>query len=96
MYHIFIKTKNGNLTTCSQDKEIYIYEKNTFNLILSWTGHLNIINCICELNNPRLTSCSDDKRIAIWQCDIFLKKVIQEIIFISHDSFINKLISLYD
>ena len=91
-----LKLKTGNLATCSQDREINIFEKETFNLLLSWTGHLNSINCICELNNSRLASCSDDKRISIWQYDIPLKKVIQEIIFIAHNSFINKIISLND
>ena len=91
-----LKLKNGNLITCSQDKEINIFEKKTFNLLLSWTGHLNSINCICELNNSRLASCSDDKRISIWKYNIPLKKVIQEIIFIAHNSFINKIISLQD
>ena len=70
-----LKLKNGNLATCSQDREINIFEKKTFNLLLSWTGHLNSINCICELNNSRLASCSDDKRISIWQYDIPSKKV---------------------
>ena len=91
-----LKLKDGNLITCSQDKEINIYDKNTFNLLLSWTGHLNSINSICELSNSRLASCSDDKRISIWQYDIPLKKVFQEIIFIAHNSFINKIISLHD
>ena len=88
--------KSGNLATCSQDKEINIFEKDSFNLLLSWTGHLNSINCICELNNSRLASCSDDKRIAIWQYDIHLQNVVQEIIFIAHNSFINKIITLND
>ena len=91
-----LKLKNGNLATCSQDKEINIFEKDSFNLLLSWTGHLNSINCICELNNSRLASCSDDKRIAIWQYDINLQNVVQEIIFIAHNSFINKIITLND
>lgn len=91
-----LKLKNGNLITCSQDKEINIFEKDTFNLLLSWTGHLNSINSICELRNSRLASCSDDKRIAIWHYDIALKEVVQEIIFIAHNSFINKIISLHD
>ena len=43
-----------------------------------------------------MASCSDDKRISIWQYDIPSKKVIQEIIFIAHNSFINKIISLHD
>lgn len=91
-----LRLKNGNLITCSQDKEINIYEKNTFNLLLSWYGHLNSINCICELNNNRLASCSDDKRISIWNYSIERKKAIQEIIFMAHNSFVNKIISLND
>ena len=91
-----LRMKDGNLITCSQDKEINIYEKNTFNSLLSWTGHLNSINCICELNDSRLASCSDDKRIAIWNYNIAKKTVIQEIIFMAHTSFINKVITLSD
>ena len=91
-----LKLKNGNLVTCSQDKEINIYEKKTFNLLLSWTGHLNSINSICELNNSRLASCSDDKRISIWYYNLEKKLSFQEIIFIAHNSFINKIISLND
>ena len=91
-----LKLKNGNLITCSQDKEINIYEKITFDLLLSWTGHLNSINSICELNDSRIVSCSDDKRISIWKYNITTKKVIQEIIFLAHNSFINKVISLND
>jgi WD40 repeat protein len=91
-----LRLRNGNLVTCSQDKEINIYEKNTFNLLLSWTGHLNSINCICELNDSRLASCSDDKRISIWKYDIINKIYFQEIIFVAHTSFINKIISLSD
>lgn len=91
-----LRLRNGNLATCSQDKEINIYEKNTFNLLLSWTGHLNSINCICELKDSRLVSCSDDKRISIWKYDIINKSYFQEIIFVAHTSFINKIISLSD
>ena len=91
-----LKLKNDNLVTCSQDKEINIYEKKTFNLLLSWTGHLNSINSICELNNSRLASCSDDKRISIWYYNLEKKLSFQEIIFIAHNSFINKIISLND
>ncbi len=91
-----LKLKNGNLMTCSQDKEINIFEKITFNLIISWMGHLNSINSVCELNDSRIASCSDDKRISIWNYDILTKKVYQEIIFIAHNSFINKIISLND
>jgi WD40 repeat protein len=91
-----LRMKDGNLITCSQDKEINIYEKDTFNLLLSWTGHLNSINCICELNDSRLVSCSDDKRIAIWNYNLENKTVIQEIIFMAHSSFINKIITLTD
>ena len=91
-----LKLRNGNLVTCSQDKEINIYEKKTFNLLLSWTGHLNSINSICELNNSRLASCSDDKRISIWYYNLEKKISLQEIIFIAHNSFINKIISLDD
>ena len=91
-----LRLRNGNLVTCSQDKEINIYEKNTFNLLLSWTGHLNSINCICELKDSRLVSCSDDKRISIWKYDIINKSYFQEIIFVAHTSFINKIISLSD
>ena len=95
------KLKNGNLITCSQDKEINIYDKNTFELILSWTGHSNSINSICELTNnidnfSKLVSCSDDKRIAIWKYNIKNQKYIQEIIFNAHKSFINKVIPLQD
>lgn len=68
-----LKLKTGNLITCSQDKEINIFEKNTFNLLLSWTGHFNSINCICELDDSRLVACSDDKRISIWKYDISSK-----------------------
>lgn len=91
-----LRLKNGNLVTCSQDKEINIYKKKTFTLLLSWTGHLNSINCICELNNSRLASCSDDKRISIWYYNVEKKISFQEIIFIAHNSFINKIISLND
>ena len=91
-----LKLKTGNLITCSQDKEINIFEKNTFNLLLSWTGHFNSINCICELDDSRLVACSDDKRISIWKYDISSKKVKQEIIFVAHNSFINKVICLND
>ena len=91
-----LRLKSGNLCTCSQDKEINIFEINTFNLILSWMGHINSINCICELNNSRLASCSDDKKISIWKYDLQNRKVFQEIIFFAHDSFINKIISLQD
>ena len=65
-------------------------------MLLSWKGHFESINCICELNNSPLAACSDDKRISIWQYDIPLKKVIQEIIFFAHNSFINKIITLHD
>ena len=88
--------KNGNLITCSQDKEINIYEKDSLSLLLSWTGHLNSINSICELNDSRLASCSDDRRISIWRYDIKNKTSNQEIIFIAHTSFINKIINLTD
>ena len=71
-------------------------KKKTFNLLLSWTGHLNSINSICELNNSRLASCSDDKRISIWYYNLEKKLSFQEIIFIAHNSFINKIISLND
>ena len=91
-----LRLKNGNLATCSQDKEINIYEKNTFNLLFSWSGHLNSINSICELNDSRLVSCSDDRRISIWNYDIKKKEPNQEIIFIAHTSFINKIITLTD
>ena len=91
-----LKLRDGNLVTCSQDKEINIYEKKTFNLLLSWTDHLNSINSICELNNSRLASCSDDKRISIWYYNLEKKISFQEIIFIAHKSFINKIISLND
>lgn len=91
-----LRLKNGNLATCSQDKEINIYEKNTFNLLLSWSGHLNSINSICELNDSRLVSCSDDKRISIWNYDIEKKISNQEIIFVAHTSFVNKIITLTD
>lgn len=90
------RLKNGNLITCSQDKEINIYEKDTLNLLLSWTGHLNSINSICELNDSRLVSCSDDRRISIWSYDLKNKISMQEIIFIAHNSFINKVITLTD
>ena len=89
-----LKLRNGNLVTCSQDKEINIYEKDTFNLLLSWTGHLNSINSICELKDSRLATCSDDKRISIWKYNIENKKTFQEIIFMAHTSFINKIITL--
>ena len=89
-----LKLKSGNLCTCSQDKEINIFDKNYFNLLLSWMGHMNSINCICELNDTHLASCSDDKKISIWEYNIQNKKVIQEIIFFAHESFINK-IQLY-
>ena len=91
-----LKLRSGNLATCSQDKEINIYEKKTFNLLLSWTGHLNSINSICELNDSRLASCSDDKRVSIWYYNLEKKISFQEIIFIAHESFINKIISLND
>ena len=91
-----LRLKNGNLATCSQDKEINIYEKNTFNLLLSWSGHLNSINSICELNDSRLVSCSDDRRISIWNYNIEKKVSNQEIIFIAHNSFVNKIITLTD
>jgi len=91
-----LKLKSGNLCTCSQDKEINIFDKNYFNLLLSWMGHMNSINCICELNDTHLASCSDDKKISIWEYNIQNKKVIQEIIFFAHESFINKIISLQD
>ena len=91
-----LRLKSGNLITCSQDKEINIFSPINFTLLLSWMGHLNSINCICELSGSRLASCSDDKRISIWSYDIPTKKVFQEIIFIAHNSFINKVISLHD
>lgn len=91
-----LKLRNGNLATCSQDKEINIFEKNTFKLLLSWSGHLNSINCLCELKDSRLVTCSDDKRISIWNYNIENKTSSQEIIFIAHTSFINKIIALND
>lgn len=91
-----LRLRNGNLATCSQDKEINIFEKNSFNLLLSWSAHLNSINCICELKDSRLVSCSDDKRISIWNYNIKNKTSFQEIIFIAHSSFINKIIALND
>jgi WD40 repeat protein len=91
-----LRLKDGNLITCSQDKEINIYQQKTFDILLSWNGHLNSINCLCELNNSRIASCSDDKRIAIWKYDLDKKTVFQEIIFIAHSSFINKIITLND
>ena len=89
-----LKSRVGYLITCSQDKEINIYDPKSFEVLLSWTGHNNSINCICELNNSRLASCSDDKRIAIWLYNIEDKKVIQETVFTAHTSFINKIITL--
>ena len=48
---------------------------------------------VCELNDYRIASCSDDKRISIWIYSVEKEITLQEIIFIAHSSFINRIIS---
>ena len=88
-----LRLKNGKLCTCSQDREIKIFNpEKDFECENTIYGHLNSINAICEINNERLVSCSDDHKIIIWDLNNKINPLIYSIL--AHDSYINKVITL--
>ena len=87
-----LKLKNGKLCTCSQDREIKIFNPENFICEKTIYGHLNSINAICELDNEILVSCSDDNKINIWDLKNKENNLIYSIL--AHNSYINKVITL--
>jgi WD40 repeat protein len=87
-----LKLKNGKLITCSQDREINIFNEKTFEIEKTLNGHSNSIISICEINNNKLVSCSDDKYIIIWDLNLY----VMEYKFYAHQSYINKVIFIND
>ena len=60
---------NGNLVSGSADKLIKIWNKITFNLVITLVGHDSFINSIVSMNPNLLLSTSNDNTIKIWNTD---------------------------
>ena len=59
------KLKDGRLISCSCDKSINIYKKDTYELQLSIKEHSNTVRSCTQLNDERIISCSGDKTMKI-------------------------------
>ena len=59
------KLKDGRLISCSYDKSLNIYKKDSYDLQLSIKEHSSGINSFTQLNNGKILTCSSDKTIKI-------------------------------
>ena len=64
IYHID-KLNDGRLISCSADKSLNIYKKDTYDLQLSIKEHSDWIASFTELHDRRIITCSGDKTMKI-------------------------------
>jgi len=69
IFTLTILQNNGNLVSGSADKIIKIWNKITFNLLITLVGHDSFINNIVSMNPNLLLSTSNDNTIKIWNTD---------------------------
>ena len=63
--YYLLKLKDGRLASCSYDKKLNIYKKDTFELQLSISHHSGRIYYIAQLRNDNILTCSEDKTMNI-------------------------------
>lgn len=87
--------RDGRLASCSDDKSIKIYNKNTFNCEITILGHTDDVFYFVEMKDGFLISCSGslDKSIRIWSISGNSYKS-EYIIENAHEYFIMKVIIL--
>ena len=59
------KLNDGRLISCSWDKSLNIYKKDSYDLQLSIIEHSDWINSFTELHDRRIITCSGDKTMKI-------------------------------
>jgi len=84
--------KDGRLVSGSKDKEIIIYNKNTYQPDLIIKKHGSNICCIIQLNSGELVSCSFDKTIKIYNIKGLQYEVLQTLNY--HKSYVYKILEL--
>ena len=89
-----IKLYNGNFALCDSAGYFQIYNSQNYRLEVSIYSQLSCINYLCELS-PNNYLCCSNKSISIWE--ILNKEEPYLInIFNAHESFITKIIKLFD
>ena len=59
------KLKDGRLVSCSGDKTLKIYNKNSFEVELTINEHSNSVISFTELKNGKIITCSADKTMKV-------------------------------
>ena len=61
------KLKDGRLVSCSGDKTLKIYNKDTFEVELTINEHSNSVISFTELKNGKIITCSADKTMMVFK-----------------------------
>ena len=60
------KLSLSRLVTCSSDKQIKLWDLNTFECLRTFTGHDGAVSSVQLLSDERIVSGSEDETIKIW------------------------------
>lgn len=58
---------SGKLASCSWEKDIKIFNTETFECEMTISGHTDSVTYVSQLENGKLLSCSMDKTIKVWE-----------------------------
>ena len=89
-----ITLPNKKFASSSQDKTIKIFSQETFECILTLSGHEKLVNSISNISKNRIISGSRDQTIKIWSFNIEKKYFNCDKTFFGHLGEIHKVIEI--
>ena len=84
--------KDGRLVSCSRDKSIIIYNKETYKPDLTIKEHSKAVYCVTTLTSGILASCSGDNTIKLFSIKDIEFNVLQTLKY--HNRYVYKIIEL--
>ena len=88
-----ILLKDGRIASASIDKTIKIFDCDTYECIMSMSGHTRGIECIIQVESEQIVSCANDKSIRVWSVSLTDYECLHTCED-AHKSPINKIIEL--
>ena len=89
------KLIDGRLISCSWDKSLNIYKKDTYELQLSIKEHTDCVSSFTQVKNGKIITCSSDKSMKIIQLIEEDKYIIDQIL-LGHSDWVMKVLEIND